>query len=192
MNKKIATLACALLLLPAQGFATTISFSDPVGDHTGNVDVTNMDFVFDNSGSYSIDLTATGANPFSGEFRVNINLWNVTLDEFFQDSFNDFDLGVTSQTSLSITGNSPIITDWLVSHTIATSTLAGFGNPAGSSFFRSSVANLPFAPTCDSEDVIGIDGCSTTVPAVPVPAAVWLFGSALIGLAGFVRRRKRA
>ena len=192
MNKILATLACTLLLLPTQGFATTISFSDPVGDHTGNVDVTNMDFVFDNSGSYTIDLTATAANPFSGQFRINVNLWNVTLDEFFQDTFNDFDLGVTSQTSLSIAGTSSMITDWLVSHTIATSTLDGFGNPGGTTFFRSSVADLPFAPTCDSEDVIGIDGCSTTVPAVPVPAAVWLFGTALLGLAGFGGRRKRA
>ena len=30
------------------------------------------------------------------------------------------------------------------------------------------------------------------VPAVPVPAAVWLFGTALIGLVGFGRRRKAA
>ena len=30
-----------------------------------------------------------------------------------------------------------------------------------------------------------------TVSAVPVPAAVWLFGSGLIGLAGVARRRKR-
>ena len=29
------------------------------------------------------------------------------------------------------------------------------------------------------------------VPAVPVPAAVWLFGTALLGLAGFSRRKKK-
>ena len=28
------------------------------------------------------------------------------------------------------------------------------------------------------------------VTSVPVPAAVWLFGSGLVGLAGVVRRRK--
>jgi hypothetical protein len=32
----------------------------------------------------------------------------------------------------------------------------------------------------------------TPLSTVPVPAAVWLFGTALIGLAGFSKRRKIA
>jgi len=32
---------------------------------------------------------------------------------------------------------------------------------------------------------------AVSVPAVPVPAAVWLFGSGLLGLAGIARRKKR-
>jgi len=35
-----------------------------------------------------------------------------------------------------------------------------------------------------------IDYITVTPSAVPVPAAVWLFGSGLIGLAGFARRKK--
>ena len=37
-----------------------------------------------------------------------------------------------------------------------------------------------------------IDGFTAPVSAVPVPAAVWLFGSGLVGLAGVARRRKTA
>lgn len=37
-------------------------------------------------------------------------------------------------------------------------------------------------------DIIGIT--SVSIPAVPVPAAVWLFGTALIGFVGMSRRRK--
>jgi hypothetical protein len=32
---------------------------------------------------------------------------------------------------------------------------------------------------------------TSNVSAVPVPAAVWLFGSGLIGLVGFARREKQ-
>ena len=38
-------------------------------------------------------------------------------------------------------------------------------------------------------DIIG-EAPTVPVPAVPVPAAVWLFGSALIGLVGLSKRRK--
>jgi len=39
---------------------------------------------------------------------------------------------------------------------------------------------------------IGFDDVQLTVSAVPVPAAVWLFGTALVGLFGFGKRRKTA
>lgn len=39
---------------------------------------------------------------------------------------------------------------------------------------------------------IGYDNFSYDVSAIPLPAAIWLFGTALIGLAGFSRRRKIA
>lgn len=37
---------------------------------------------------------------------------------------------------------------------------------------------------------IFLDNASLTVTAVPIPAAVWLFGSGLLGLVGVARRRK--
>jgi hypothetical protein len=41
-------------------------------------------------------------------------------------------------------------------------------------------------------DYVLADTYSISVSAVPVPAAVWLFGTALIGLVGFGKRRKAA
>ena len=35
-------------------------------------------------------------------------------------------------------------------------------------------------------------GLAATVPPVPIPPALWLFGSGLIGLAGIARRKKAA
>jgi predicted extracellular nuclease len=44
--------------------------------------------------------------------------------------------------------------------------------------------------TPGSANVAGMGDCSITqVSAVPVPAAVWLFASGIIGLAGFARRK---
>ena len=41
-------------------------------------------------------------------------------------------------------------------------------------------------------DISIIVGAGATVPPVPVPAAIWLFGTAMIGLVGFGKRRKAA
>lgn len=38
--------------------------------------------------------------------------------------------------------------------------------------------------------VVGGDGCTSGPSAVPIPAAAWLFGSALFGLVGVARRKK--
>src|ERR1044071_1138678 len=63
--------------LTAQAEPLTITFADPVGDHTGAIDVTSMSLAFDNTtGDYTIILMETTANPFVGHFRVNINLYN--------------------------------------------------------------------------------------------------------------------
>lgn len=58
---------------------------------------------------------------------------------------------------------------------------------------------LPVAGECN-RDLYGEDGCGDRITGaffygntefvVPVPAAIWLFGSGLIGLAGFMRRRR--
>ena len=188
--KTSTTIAAALLILSAgSAQATVISFSDATGDHTGAVDVTGMTLdINDVSGDYTIDITADAANPFTGDFRVNINLFNATLDEFFQNVFNDFALGGATQTLVTLTGTDTDLTDWLPTHDIATSTLAGLGNPPGSTFFRSSVADLPFGPTCTAEDIIGITGC--TPPArVPEPGALSMFLLALAGIAAYGLKR---
>jgi hypothetical protein len=41
----------------------------------------------------------------------------------------------------------------------------------------------------DDDDFFKISSLTVTTTVVPVPAAVWLFGSGLIGLAGFARRK---
>jgi len=42
----------------------------------------------------------------------------------------------------------------------------------------------------DASDGFALDGIALATSAVPVPAAVWLFGSGLLGIAGLARRKK--
>jgi len=55
-------------------------------------------------------------------------------------------------------------------------------------FSRSPVDAL-FNPDTDTLSNGNLLTASASVTVVPLPAAVWLFGSALVGLAGFARRR---
>ena len=54
--------------------------------------------------------------------------------------------------------------------------------------------NLDFQLGCitpGSANIAGTGNCSATnISAVPLPAAAWLFGSGIIGLTGFARRKK--
>jgi len=55
----------------------------------------------------------------------------------------------------------------------------------GANFFSS----LPFAGVYDNKTNLGMD-LRIKLEPVPVPAAVWLFGSGLLGLVGVARRRQ--
>jgi len=39
---------------------------------------------------------------------------------------------------------------------------------------------------------LGLDGVSVNPVVVPIPGAVWIFGSGLLGLIGFSKRKKQA
>lgn len=99
-------------------------------------------------------------------------------------------------------GGTPLITD-----TVANPNEFGQGDGigvAGSPFqagpfadFNPSfdVTTLTFTSSVDGTIAQGCtfvagDLCETTLNAVPVPAAVWLFGSGLLGLVGVARRKK--
>jgi hypothetical protein len=170
-----------------------VSVTDPVGDNTGQIDVIGMDFEFHNeTGNYTILLTATDAEPFAGDFRININLFNLdvatTADDpsLFQDTINDFSLSVPSA-SLLLSGTNSRLLSWELGDRILLNNLPdGTPHPDGGTLFSSVVSGRPFQFL--DNDVIGLDKEIAIV--TPVPPAFWLFGSGLLGLIGIVRRKK--
>ena len=124
----------------------------------------------DASGNITLDVTGrTGMAQF---FNVSLGeqLWNQGSNFTSGNSNNgNFDL---NGTALAGDGSAVLV---------SSSNVANWGFFAGTPYTE--VFSVNFA--C-------VSGCSVTPPAVPVPAAVWLFGSGLVGLAGIARRKKQA
>ena len=97
------------------------SYSDPVADQTGSVDVTEMNFLFDtDTGNYTVILSAAPDAPFLGQFRVNVNLYNpdvLPAYSYFQDTFNEFDLS-TATYRIKLTGTNPSLQYWAMGHRV--------------------------------------------------------------------------
>lgn len=121
------------------------------------------------SGS-SVSGTATGApTPF---FGLPISSWSLTVSD---TATVDFALTGTTSFVSFVAGNGSV----LPFNTSSFSTLL----TAGTYLFSilSSAVNQPYTLTI-----------STASSAVPVPAAVWLFGSAFLGMIGLVRRKSQS
>jgi hypothetical protein len=69
----------------------------------------------------------------------------------------------------------------------ANASVTGTNNGCGGVFSATSYVSLGANASVGGE---GCVGAINTPSAVPLPAAVWLFGSGLLGLAGIARRKK--
>lgn len=168
----------------------TVSFDDPTDDFFHfNIDLTGMTLNFDNaSGDYALHVFFDAANPFSGQYNVNGNFLNGSIDPLTTDpAFVGLNFIITSDptTELVLRGNNLFLQSWSPGDQIANNSTI-FGIPIDAPFisFLSGVSNRGQ----------GIDilepGQATVVPSqVPAPATAWLFGSAILGLVG-VKRRK--
>lgn len=78
---------------------------------------------------------------------------------------------------------------WSIDKTSFVVDLALLGENAGATFDDLGLGTFTDMPDHNGH---GVGQLTLTVSAVPVPAAVWLFGSGLLGLVGFSKRKKLA
>ncbi|MGR8921651.1 MAG: PEP-CTERM sorting domain-containing protein [Gammaproteobacteria bacterium] len=177
----------------APAIPLTLAVSDPAGDHTGAVDVLGLVLDFDNdSGAYEIRLTATAANPFAGDFRVNVNLFNPDTGttaadpSFFSDDLNDLSLAVPV-TVLRLSGISSSLLSWDAGDRVAFSGPVPLGVPDGLATFRTAVRDLPDVTLVD---YIARGEFVAIARSVPEPGTLALVGVTLCGYLTATRRRR--
>lgn len=127
--------------------------------------------------------------PFQA-ITVSFDYRGTTADGgvIFAELFSELDGGGVSKAELL--GGGPLFpnADPNVWQTAVFNTTLG-GDVAGGVTLQLK-ASCGAASTCLAD--IYFDNASMVVEAVPIPAAVWLFGSGLIGLVGIARKKKTA
>lgn len=138
-------------------------------------------------GGLSVGQIVTGgATPASDTTQVSGVTYPLGAGPMVTTLWNTTSIGVPVL-GTNPSGTLPLVTDTVV--TTDGSAITGVGG--------SPMPTAPFAGYNANFDIISmtITSCTPDVcpppAAVPVPAAVWLFGSGLVGLAGIARRRKR-
>lgn len=156
---------CSVTLMGSINAAPLVLLTtDPAFDQLGaSPDLVHMSFAFDNAtGNYVIELKATNENPFLGDFRVNINLFNLDVGttamdpSFFNDTLNDFSLTAPT-TTLSLTGNDSRLISWNAGDRIMLNNFPdGSPSPDGATLFRSGVGVVSSGDVATNEDMLGI------------------------------------
>jgi len=180
-------------------------YDGPVG--RAPIDLRRMKFEFDDTtGQYSITYEADPVQPFVGYFRLNTNLFNPDTSSlnytpsFFSDTADDFNLAAPT-TTIILSGLNSHLLSWHGGDRVAVSGPFPLGlptnSPGGISAFGSGV-NVPGGwcslPCTDPFFQDRIEDAFTTIEAVPVgpvdpigavpvPATLWLFASAIAALA---------
>jgi hypothetical protein len=126
---------------------------------------------FDNlSGAYQIDISASPTVPFSGDFRINVILFNIDAPSVFSDTGNDYSLS-SPLTNITLTGTSSALTSWSVGDRVHTNSLFGTPNPPGTSLFRTSVTSVPFGFLTNEDYIAFADGAQAAIVEPATAAA---------------------
>ena len=186
MRKYILTI-CALFAFSASASAITVDFNSAVGDPNGYTDQ-GITFTYNGTGSSFYGTAPNGSNAQLMRFD-NTSFWNadiaggatavsVDLGDYNQDA---------DQVFLSIFDSANNLLD-MITQDLADS----FTGMVTLSLASASTIAYANYGTTGALGISGIYSDNFTVSPVPLPAAAWLFGSALLGFFGFSRRKSNS
>jgi hypothetical protein len=148
------------------------------------------------AGTY--ELSVAVGNPQT--FEDNIGGFGGYGLELFARDYDDTDPTSFVDTVFGIDENSTAIGEGLFDETILLSVFLDSSDASDALLFGQALGIRLYNLNLDVPDINGVaqasqvdfDNVVLTHSAVPVPAAIWLFGTALLGMTGFNMRRKRA
>jgi hypothetical protein len=163
----------------------------------------------DGAGTYYAEVGSNfggaGESPTEGalwnfNYYINIESPDETLEDYQITLFYDFDtafdngpgsLGTIDITAAIAGSGATLVEDSQnLMFSFLASDIPGFIDAPGGSFDPNAIGEYNFGISV-SQDGWGVENVRIDVQTVPVPAAVWLFGSGL-GLLGWIRRRRAA
>ena len=128
-----------------------------------------------------------------GDYRLDGAGASVDMEGIFEVSSNTSAFSATDNFDAGPLTVQGVLTDWSADSMISLTDTAGWGSDTDVSI---DVTNTLTADTSATGEYALVQkklgAVQIEITAVPVPAAVWLFGSGLIGLAGFMRRKSTA
>jgi hypothetical protein len=171
--------------LAAQGAMAadmSITWTDAAGDAGPVGDVVSAQLTFDSTGAWTATWQASAANPFTGNARFNLNLFDTALGnvntaaapQVSLDALHDF--GTGTATFFSYSGTTPFLGMWHVGDVVST------GN--GVTFLSGEV---DMTPPYQRDNLLTQ---ATITGAIPEPESYAMLVAGL-ALLGFKVRRKK-
>jgi len=184
--------------------ASAIALTTLAGTAQADITISNMDFNSVYAASGTLNAAGTGTmnsiDPFFG------NAWSATQQTGYITNASGSFVGASGLGAYDFSTDIANMTDaqvgvgvyfnWNGNNDIAVLAVfecaAGVCSGAATGEAGYTFAGMQTPPFQGAAPLFNGTGSADVVSAVPVPAAVWLFGSGLVGLAGVARRRKAA